>query len=62
VIEDAFLAANPDLEADQITITCKSNYIQEARVCLTRDLEYRDCGRDVIRDCTMTNAQFDPIR
>lgn len=62
VIEDAFLAANPDLSADQITITCKDSYIQEARICLTRDLAFRDCGRDVIRDCTMTNAKFDPVR
>ena len=62
VVEQAFLEANPDLQADQITITCKQDYIQEARICLTRDLEYRDCGRDVIRDCTMTDAQFDPIR
>lgn len=62
LVEDAFIAENPDLEADQITITCKSGYIQEARICLTRDLEFRDCGRDVVRDCTMTNAQFDPMR
>lgn len=62
VIEDAFLEANPTLSADQITITCKDSYIQEARVCLTRDLEFRDCGRDVIRDCSMSNAKFDPIR
>jgi ribonuclease T2 len=62
LIEDAFLAENPALSADQITITCKSGYIQEARICLTRDLELRNCGRDVIRDCAMTNAQFDPMR
>lgn len=62
VVEDAFLKENPDMSADQITITCKDNYIQEARICLTRDLEFRTCGRDVIRDCTMSNAQFDPIR
>lgn len=62
VVEEAFLAENPELSADQITITCKDNYIQEARICLTRDLEFRDCGRDVIRDCSMSNAKFDPIR
>ena len=62
LIEDAFLQDNPALEADQITITCKSSYIQEARICLTRDLEFRDCGRDVRRDCSMTSAQFDPMR
>lgn len=62
LIEEAFLNANPSLEADQITITCKQGYIQEARICLTKDLTLRDCGADVIRDCSMTNAQFDPMR
>ena len=62
LIEESFLRENPALAADKITITCKSGYIQEARICLTRDLEFRDCGRDVIRDCAMTDAQFDPMR
>jgi ribonuclease T2 len=62
VVEDAFLADNPDLTRDQITITCDSGYIQEARICLTRDLEFRRCGADVIRDCTLQDAQFDPVR
>lgn len=62
LIEEAFLRDNPDLSADQITITCKSGYIQEARICLTRDLEFRNCGRDVRRDCALTDAQFDPMR
>jgi len=45
-----------------ITITCRDRYIQEARICMTRDLEFRTCGRDVVRDCSQSNAQFDPIR
>lgn len=62
LIEEAFIQANPALESDQITITCRQNYIQEARICLTRDLEFRECGADVIRDCTMQSAQFEPVR
>jgi len=62
VVEDAFVRANPELERDQITVTCKQGYIQEARICLTRDLQFRDCGKDVRRDCSMTSAQLDPIR
>ena len=61
VIEEAFLEANPDLSADQITITCKQGFIQEARVCLTRDLEPRRCGADVIRDCAY-DAVLEPVR
>lgn len=62
VIEEAFLASNPNLSADQITITCKSNYIQEARICLTKSLTPRRCGQDVIRDCTAPKPLFSPIR
>ena len=62
VVEEAFLEANPDMDANQITITCKSGRIQEARVCLTRSLELRRCGDDVIRDCRMTDALFEPVR
>lgn len=62
VIEDAFLQANPDWEEDMITITCRDGHIQEARLCLTTDLEPRRCGRDTIRDCTLDKALFEPIR
>ena len=61
VVEEAFLEANPTLEPDGITITCRDGMIQEARICLTRDLEPRSCGSDVVRDCTMRDALFEPI-
>jgi ribonuclease T2 len=62
LIEEAFVKANPDMTPDGITVTCKQGYVQEARICLTRDLEFRTCGRDVIRDCGLSDAQFDPMR
>lgn len=62
VIEEAFLEANPAMTADQITITCKAGRIQEARVCLNRDLKLRKCGQDTRRDCSLQNALFDPIK
>ena len=62
IVEEAFLRANPNLEPDMMTITCKSARIQEARICLSRDLQPRECGADVIRDCTLRDALFDPVR
>lgn len=62
VIEQAFLEANPTLEPDQITVTCKQNHIQEVRICLTKEFEFRRCGVDVIRDCRATKATLHPIR
>ncbi len=61
-IEAAFLEANAGMQADQVTITCKSHRIQEARICLTKDLELRDCGRDVVRDCSLRGAEITGIR
>ncbi|MFG5383087.1 ribonuclease T2 family protein [Yoonia sp. R2-816] len=62
VVEEAFLRDNPTLMPDHITITCKQGYIQEARICLDRDLNPMLCGDDVVRDCTLDDAQFDPMR
>lgn len=61
-IEAAFLKANPGLAPDQITVTCKSNRIQEVRICLTKDLRWRDCAADARRDCTISGAGFQPVR
>jgi len=62
VIEEAFLKENPLLKANTLTITCKQGRIQEARICLSKDLDPVACGRDTIKDCSMTNALFDPVR
>lgn len=51
VIEDAFIEANPALTHDGITVTCKDGRLQEVRICLTREMEPRDCGPDIRRDC-----------
>lgn len=62
VIEDAFLEANEQLSPDMVTITCKAGALQEVRICLTKTLDYRRCGLDVIRDCNRGNIDFFPIR
>ncbi|MEM9551605.1 MAG: ribonuclease T2 [Pseudomonadota bacterium] len=62
VVEEAFLKSNPELEPDMLTITCKNGQIAEARLCLSRDLDPTPCGRDVVRDCTQSDALFQPIR
>lgn len=62
VIEEAFLEANPALAPDMLTVTCRDRRIQEVRLCLTRDLEPRLCGDDVVRDCTLADAVFSPMR
>lgn len=62
VVEEAFLQSNPGLEPDGITITCRDGHIQEARICLSRDLDPVPCGQDVVRDCRAKDALFTPVR
>lgn len=62
VVEEAFLKANPEMEPDGITITCRNDHIQEARICLSKSLAPVPCGQDVVRDCRMQDALFAPLR
>ena len=62
VIEDAFVESNPALARNQITVTCDGGMIQEVRICLTKDLEPRDCGADVVQDCTLQDAGLEAVR
>ncbi|MBB1491460.1 MULTISPECIES: ribonuclease T2 [unclassified Paracoccus (in: a-proteobacteria)] len=50
-IENAFIDVNPELTRDGITVTCDDGRLDEVRICLTRDLQPRDCAPDVRRDC-----------
>ncbi|MCO4825350.1 MAG: ribonuclease T2 [Amylibacter sp.] len=62
IIEEAFMEANPALHANQITITCKQRHIQEARICLTKDLKLRQCAFQSAGDCRLKDATLNPIR
>ena len=61
-VERAFLDAKPGWTPNMLTITCRAGRIQEARLCLTRELDPVACGTDVIRDCQATDALMAPIR
>lgn len=62
VVEEAFLKSNPEMAADGVTITCRKDRIQEARICLSKSLDPVPCGQDVVRDCTLKKAVFAPLR
>ena len=62
VVEDAFIEANPGMGRDMLTVTCDRGMIEEVRVCLTKDLQPRTCGADVVRDCSLTDAGMGAVR
>jgi ribonuclease T2 len=42
-VEDAFIKANPGTTPASITVTCSGRRLSEVRICLTKDLRFRDC-------------------
>lgn len=60
VVEEAFLRANPDLEPDMITITCRAGRIEEVRICLSRDLLPVPCGAEAVQECQKLDALLSP--
>jgi ribonuclease T2 len=61
-VERAFVAANPQLSPEGVTVTCAGERIREVRICLTKDLTPRRCGADVRRDCTRADALMERPR
>ncbi|WBU57165.1 ribonuclease T2 [Paracoccus sediminicola] len=62
LIEQAFMEYNPAMSADGITVTCRSEALQEVRICLTRDLQPRDCAPDVREDCRREAVIMEQVR
>ena len=50
-IVNLFQRANPQLPGGALTVTCNRAELSEVRVCLTRDLKLRSCGRGVHSNC-----------
>ena len=50
-IIDQFRRANPALPADGLAVACGRGELNEVRICLTRDLKPRACGRGVRTSC-----------
>lgn len=61
-VEAAFLASNPALTADGVTIRCRDGALTEVRICLTRDLAPRDCAPDARRDCRAEGLRIEAPR
>lgn len=58
-LERAIRDLNPGLDADEVIVTCRGDFIREVRICLDARLEPRDCGRDVLEDACRYGGQLD---
>jgi ribonuclease T2 len=61
-VEEAFAKANPGLARAGIAVTCGGNRLSEVRICLTRELRFRDCVDVDRRACQRDKLVMPPVR
>lgn len=61
-IANLFQGANPQLAASALTVTCNRAELSEVRLCLTRDLKPRSCGRGVHSNCPRVSLDIPASR
>ena len=60
--EQAFLQANPGLKAKGVAVTCDHRYLREVRICMTKELGFRDCPEIDRRACSIDKVVMPPMR
>jgi ribonuclease T2 len=61
-IEDAFIKANPGLSTSGMVVTCNRTRLSEVRICLNKDLQFRDCTDADRGACRRDEVTMPPVR
>ena len=61
-VEDAFVATNPGLTRASIAVTCGGPRLSEVRICMSRDLQFRECPEIDKRACRREQLRMPPVR
>ncbi len=62
-LERAFIAANPGLRADMMSVSCRRSVLEEVRICLTKDLRgFRSCEEVDRGGCRTREISVPPVR
>jgi ribonuclease T2 len=61
-VEEAFVKSNPGLSRAAVSVTCGSTRLSEVRICLSKDLKFRDCDEIERRACRRDKLLMPPVR
>jgi ribonuclease T2 len=61
-VEDAFIKVNPGLTQSSIAVECSRSRMSEVRLCLSKDLKFRDCPEVARRSCRRNQLVMPPVR
>ena len=62
-VEQAFMAANPNLHPDNMAVTCSNGELVDVRFCIAKDLSsYVVCRKVARHTCQRTSIVVAPVR
>ena len=61
-VEAAFVKVNPGLTTSGIAVTCNRKRLSEVRVCMSKDLQFRDCPEIDRQACPLDQVTMPPVR
>jgi ribonuclease T2 len=61
-VADAFIKANSGLTQGGIAVACDGKRLTEVRLCLSKDLQFRDCPEIAKRSCGRDQVVMPPVR
>jgi len=61
-VAEAFLKANPGLSPRAISVFCDRTWLTEVRICLGKDLSFRDCTETRRHACRLDRARMPAVR
>ncbi|SOC93168.1 ribonuclease T2 [Rhizobium sp. AN5] len=61
-IETAFTDANPGMSKRGVSISCDGKRLEEVRICLNKDMTFRDCPELDRKGCRVSATEIVPIR
>jgi ribonuclease T2 len=61
-VRDAFVKANSGLTPGGIAVECDKRRLTDVRICLSKDLQFRDCPDVVKRACRRDQVVMPPVR
>ena len=61
-VTEAFLKANPGLSRRAVSVFCDRTWLTEVRICLGKDLSFRDCTETRRHSCRLDRARMPAVR
>jgi len=61
-VEAAFVKINPGLKTSGIAVTCNRKRLSEVRICMSKELEFRDCPEIDRQACPLDSVTMPPVR